>query len=416
MAPISETFGMKWILTVSAAFLCLPCMAQLRPFPQHVSYVAGTLKPTNYTQAQQDTDVRNAWQAWRTSFVVAVNPTQYRVAAGKAGADKARTVSEGQGYGMVLSAIMAGSDSTARIVFDGLWRFSRAHPSSREHRLMAWEVPTASGDQADSAFDGDADIAYALLLADAQWGSAGTVNYKAEALKVIAGIKAATIGKTSHLPMLGDWVNDPDSSYTEWQTRTSDFMYGHFRAYRRASNDASWDLVLKITQAAASSIQANFSASTGLLPDFLVPQTTVPYKPKPAPSKFLEDPNDGSFYYNACRDPWRIGTDALINGDATSLAQARKMSAWIAATVGNDPKKVRAGYKLTGQALKGSDYFTTVFVAPWGVAAMTNPSQQAWLNKVYAAVRTTREDYFEDSVTLMSMLVMTGNFWDPTLK
>ena len=45
---------------------------------------------------------------------------------------------------------------------------------------------------------------------------------------------------------------------------------------------------------------------------------------------------------------------------------------------------------------------------------MTNPSQQAFVNQVYSAVATTHEDYYEDSVTLLSLLVMTGAYWDPT--
>ena len=48
---------------------------------------------------------------------------------------------------------------------------------------MDWKVPQTGGD--DSAFDGDADIAYGLLLAHAQWGSDGSVNYAADASTVI---------------------------------------------------------------------------------------------------------------------------------------------------------------------------------------------------------------------------------------
>ncbi|MDB6073611.1 MAG: hypothetical protein JWO89_1251, partial [Verrucomicrobiaceae bacterium] len=326
---------------------------------------------------------------------------------------KSQTVSEGQGYGMVILAMMAGADAQAQIIFDGLWRFVRANPSSGDARLMAWQIPTAKGDSPDSAFDGDADIAYALLLADKQWGSTGPILYKEESMKMIAGIKAATIGPTSKLPFLGDWVKN--SSHTEWETRSSDFMYGHFKAYGRATNDAVWPQVVTATQSAATSLQATFSPITGLLPDFIVAKTLNPFTPKPAPPKFLEDATDGDFYYNACRDPWRIGTDALINNDATSLAQARKLSAWIATATGGDPNKLRAGYKLSGTPVSGSDYFTTAFVAPFGVAAMTDGTQQAWLNKIYASVRTAREDYFEDSINLQCLLVMTGNFWDPTL-
>lgn len=45
---------------------------------------------------------------------------------------------------------------------------------------------------------------------------------------------------------------------------------------------------------------------------------------------------------------------------------------------------------------------------------MTEPSQQQWLDDLYDAVRGRFEDYYEDSVTLLCLLVMTGNFWDPS--
>ena len=396
--------------------LAVPMQAAvpLRPFPQHVAYAAGTIRPNSFTQAQQDQDVRSAYTTWKASFVLPVtaSPAQCRIAFGKTNPNRSKTVSEGQGYGMVITALMAGADPQAQTTFDNLWRFVRAHPSSGDSRLMAWEVPTAKGDDPDSAFDGDADIAYALLLADKQWGSAGAINYKNEAVKMITAIKASTIGPTSRLPLLGDWVKG--SSYTEWQTRSSDFMFGHFRAYARATGDPTWAQVIIATQSTVSALQASFSPTTGLLPDFIVAKTMNPFTPKPAPAKFLEDVTDGAYAYNACRDPWRIGTDALLNNNPLSLAQVRKISLWIASATGGNPAKIRAGYQLNGTPSKGSDYFTTAFVAPFGVAAMSNPSQQAWLNKIYSSIRTSREDYFEDSINLLCLLVMTGNFWDPT--
>ena len=59
-------------------------------------------------------------------------------------------------------------------------------------------------------------------------------------------------------------------------------------------------------------------------------------------------------------------------------------------------------------------YFSTFFAAPLGVAAMTVPGQQTWLNALYDAVYATHAGYYEDSVTLLCLLVMTGNYWDPT--
>src|SRR5262249_32577986 len=153
-----------------------------------------------------------------------------------------RTVSEGQGYGMIIVAIMAGHDPDAQTIFDGLWRFVRDHPSHIDARLMSFEWPEQP-DAVDSAFDGDADIAYALLLADAQWGSGGAIDYQAEAQTLITAILESTIGPTSRLPLLGDWTEPNGAQYNEWTPRSSDFVVGHFRAYGRFTGDPVWDIV-----------------------------------------------------------------------------------------------------------------------------------------------------------------------------
>jgi hypothetical protein len=69
---------------------------------------------------------------------------------------------------------------------------------------------------------------------------------------------------------------------------------------------------------------------------------------------------------------------------------------------------------LDGTPIPPAEYFTTFFASPLGVAAMCTPGQQDWLNAIYDTVRDGEEGYYEDSVTLLCMLVMTHNFWDPT--
>jgi endo-1,4-beta-D-glucanase Y len=336
------------------------------------------------------------------------------VALGPAGTpDRGVTVSEGQGYGMIIVALMAGYDTQAQKIFRGLWQFSRAHPSAIDARLMGWRVPPdAAGN--DSAFDGDCDIAYALLLADKQWGSSGPINYRAAAKRVIAGILQSTIGPQSRLPMLGDWVDPHGARYNQYTPRSSDFMPGHFRAFRRVTGQVAWGAVVRQTQRVVSRLQKRYSPATGLLPDFIVPVSRTDHTPRPAPANYLEGPYDGRYYYNAGRDPWRLGTDALLNNNARSLAQTRKISAWAQAKTGGVPSKIRAGYRLGGAALPESGYFTTFFAAPLGVAAMTMPSQHRWLNNIYDTVRGYYEGYYGDTVTLLCLLVMTRNFWDPT--
>jgi endo-1,4-beta-D-glucanase Y len=386
------------------------------PFPRHVTSAAGTIRPDHRSQTQQDNDVRAFYDLWKTAYVVAAGTTGggyplYRVSFGSS--DPAKTVSEGQGFGMIVTATLAGHEPAAQEVFDGLWEFSRTHPSRSESRLMAWTVPEPPGGT-DSAFDGDADIAYALLLADKQWGSGGRIDYASAAGEVLAGILESMIGPDSSLPTLGDWVQPDGATYNQYTPRSSDFMTGHFRAFRYATGNTAWDEVIASTQGVITSVQDNHSPATGLLPDFIVPTSAGDPTPVPAPPYFLEGPNDGRYSYNAVRDPWRIGTDAVLGGDPTSQAQARKMSEWIRVATGGDPFQIKPGYLLDGTAIPPADYWTTIFTATLGVAAMTVPTQQQWLNDIYDAVRATHEGYYQDSVTLLCMLVMTGNFWDPS--
>jgi hypothetical protein len=206
--------------------------------------------------------------------------------------------------------------------------------------------------------------------------------------------------------MLGDWVDPVGPTYNQYTPRSSDFMPAHFRAFAKATGNPAWHDVVAASQSVITSLQTNFSPDTGLLPDFIV-------HAKPAPPDFLEKEVDGAYYYNAGRDPWRIGTDAVLHGDATSIAQARKISRWAQLVTAGVPGRFRAGYRLDGTPLPNSDYSTIFFVAPLGVAAMTDPAQQRWLNDLYDTVYATHEDYYEDSVALLSLLTMTGNMWSP---
>ena len=390
-----------------------PHVAHAQQFPfgtQHPAYSPGTLTPTNFTRAQMNQHVADYYDVWKGRWLKPdPEGNGWRVWIDSSGS----TVSEGQGYGMVIVAAMAGHDPQAKQIFDGLWQFRLAHPSTIDNRLMDWRVPLPTGN--NSAFDGDMDIAYGLLMAHAQWGSGGAINYLDAAKSVIAGIRESTIGPQSNLPMLGNWVSPNGSTYNQWTTRSSDFMPGHFRAFGAATGDtAYWSGVTNAVQNVIADIQANESAATGLLPDFvrLVGET---HDPQPAEAGFLEGANDGKYWYNAGRDPWRLGVDAVLNGDATTLAQVRKISEWARTSSGGNANNILGGYELNGTPLNSwQDHF---FIAPMAVAAMTGSGAvgQQWLNALYSRVyqEQNAHDYYAGAVTLQSLLAVTGNFWDP---
>lgn len=379
------------------------------PFGSHqFPYVAGTLKPSG-SQAAIDQQVVATYKAWKAAFVKHnCGNGWYQVLSPDADHPY---VAEGQGYGMVVTALMAGADPDAKKIFDGLVKYTLAHPSVNNPGLLAAEQDSSckSVDGSDSATDGDLDVAYGLLLADRQWGSGGTYDYKGLAVKHIAAIKKSEVNATTHLMLLGDWSGSGESHH--WITRSSDWMIDHFRAFRTATGDGAWDTIRTAHQNLITSQQSKYAASTGLLADFVV---NTDGTPKPAPGKVLESPHDGDFGWNACRDPWRIATDAVTSGDAASLASARRLNGWIKAKTGGDPNKIATGYRLNGSVYEsGKDM---AFTAPFAVAALTDPGSQAWLDALWGRLAATPVDpklYYGASVQLQSMIVASGNHWVP---
>jgi endo-1,4-beta-D-glucanase Y len=265
----------------------------------------------------------------------------------------------------------------------------------------------------DSASDGDLDIAFALLLADRQWGSCGTVNYLLEAQRVIADLKDGDLDATATYVLLGDWVGPSESTKYYDSTRSSDFMPGHARSFANATADTAWTALLDRTYTIVDELQAAFSPATGLLPDFVKSPLGTP---APVAGGFLEGPNDGRYSYNACRDPWRLATDFLVSGEPRAQTAVQRINAWIRAATAGDPSAIASGYKLDGSVIGGAHYLSMAFVAPLGVGAMVDAANQAWLNAIWDLVIATpaaTDGYYENTLKLLSMLVMSGNFWAP---
>lgn len=396
------------ISTAAAVF------AANHPFGSHPqTYAAGAITPNHVGQATQDQAVRDFYDAWKARYLKQDCGAGRYVVLSNTQPDNL-TVSEAHGYGMVLTALMAGHDPDARAIFDGMLAYFHEHPSVFTPNLMAWyqKKSCASAEGGDSASDGDLDIAYALLLADKQWGSCGAIDYAAQAQQVLDAIEVGELDATKQYVRLGDWTT-PGEPQTYNATRSSDFMPGHLRAFANASGDAVWTDVLDQTYAVFDTLQTIHSPLTGLLPDFIADPLG---SPAPVAPDFLEGPNDGDYDYNACRDPWRLGTDFLMAGEARAQTAVQRLTTWFRSATGNDPGNIKAGYQLDGTLSPDADYRSMAFVAPLGVGAMTDAGNQAWLNGIWDLVVATpldAEGYFENTLKLLGMIVMSGNWWTP---
>lgn len=378
------------------------------PFGTRIdAYVAGTL-PSNVSAAQMDSTIRSCYDAWKSVNMARADD----IAAGgyviRFGASTTvRTVSEGMGMGMLLTVLMAGHDPQAKTCFDGLFKVARARPAygAGYPALMDWRVwMNGSSDEGWPASDGDMDIALALLMADRQWGSNGAINYLQEGIATINAIKG--------------WFMYPDGRLRgyprENTSRTSDFMIGHFRAYRKATGDTIWDAAVDKQIAILQSLQANHAPATGLVPDFCQFTNGAP-APMPGSNPGMGDGTitDSYYFANACRGPWRYGTDYVLSGDTRVQAICQKITRFIQADCGGNPAAISNGYKLNGEALN-RNYSGESTIGPMLNAAMVDPAFQPFLNSLWswnAGNFTT--DYYDSELQLIPMIVASGNWWRP---
>jgi endo-1,4-beta-D-glucanase Y len=406
-------WGRKWLLIFIFSFfstsLLFAQQAQ-KPFPQHVKYFAGTIKPNHVSQTKLDNEVRNFYMQWKMRFIKDVpgKPESY---VWFEGVGKKQCVSEGQGYGMVIVALMAGYDPSAKTTYDNLFRYYKSHPDKRSKYLMAWAQYTdGKSSDATSATDGDMDIAYSLLLADKQWGSNGTINYLQAGKDMITDIMQLDINHQTWSILLCDGVEAESKDY--FDTRSSDFMPANFKAFYTATRDVRWQKVIDANYKLFDNLQSNYSPDAGLIPDFIV---NINKKAKPAPPHYLESEYDGYYNYNACRDPWRIATDYLLTGDKRSKKIVDRINQWIRGTTNNDTYNLSAGYTLAGNDIKGRNFEALSFIAPFGVSAMVDAKNQAWLNKVWIYLTDFKLkdfDYYDNTIKLMDMIIISGNYWD----
>jgi len=259
------------------------------------------------------------------------------------------------------------------------------------------------------------------LLADKQWGSAGVIDYRTAALNMINEIMQYDVNQSEWTLKLGDWAKSgSEAKYT----RSSDFMLNHLRAFQEATGDERWQSVIDKTYQVIATVHMAHSAATGLMPDFIIKLNGV-YQPAREEDDIENGEDDSYHAYNSSRTPWRLATDYLVSGadEQTAFSQLNTLNAWIQSTVIGNQKPdetIKAGYYLHGASLPGSSYASMAFIAPFGVSGMINAgnNNQIWINQIWTYLSTTNYDdkyflYYQDSIRLLSMIVMSGNWWTP---
>src|SRR4051812_5685589 len=119
-----------WKLSALAfAFLLVvvPAHAENPRFPfgaTHVVFPLATLHPSN-SQADIDAATAAFYDRWKQLYLFGGCGSEQKRIRMEAG--KIWSSSEGQGYGMVIVALMGGHDPEAKTIFDQLFHYARRH-------------------------------------------------------------------------------------------------------------------------------------------------------------------------------------------------------------------------------------------------------------------------------------------------
>ena len=308
------------------------------------------------------------------------------------------TVSEGIGYGM-LAAVYFND----QMVFDTLWSYAQAHQN--QNGLMNWHYTAAgaiASDGQNGATDADEDMAYALVMAASQWGPA-TKSYLQMATTLITSIWDHEVDHAG-----GEVLKPGDNFGGVSQTNPSYFAPSYYRIFGQVTgNAAGWQKVIDKSY----QILAATTGSYGLVPDWC----------DASGSRLM----GGAFGYDACRTPWRIALDYCQNAEPRAKAYLDKVNAFFT------PKRLDQlfdGYTqdgvLSGNKCNNSACIAGMsFYGPAGVASMAG-SYPLFVKQTYTSMVGATSDayvnspnifsYYHASWGVLSMLVMSGNFFDYT--
>jgi len=381
------------------------------PFPTHMTYQTGVMPSA--TPAARDASVEKEYNSWKSTYLVhgCASNEYYISTKGDSDARNNGPVSEGQGYGMNIVPLMAGYDSNAQTEFAGLWQLVKDHED--QFGLMEWQLDGKtckyySGGTPDGATDGDLDIGYGLILADKQWG-----GYTSAAKTWLAAFYAHDVASDGHLKCEDDSNDTAD-------TRPSDSMIDHLRAFAAYDPSHDWAKVISKQEALFTSLAKNYSPSAGLLPDFVVNANTT--SPKPSPANYQEDQPDNIVGYNSIRVPWHLGTDALENGTSTASTEytlAKDESACLKSFSKGVPANVWPHMNLncTGRSTDGSGNTDTQAEEAGdsvGPAAMAS-GDQSWTDAIWAelAQNPFGDGYYGETIKMLVYIVMAGDYWNP---
>jgi endo-1,4-beta-D-glucanase Y len=303
--------------------------------------------------------------------------------------------SEGIGYGMLIAVYMDDQPT-----FDGLWQYEQLHRG--KNGLMEWEIaPDGKVIGSGAASDGDEDMAFALIMADARWGGSGALagTYRDAALAQLDLIWKFEVDHSRNDTLM------PGDQFDGAQViNISYFAPAYYRAFAAFSGKPEWQ---RVVESSYSVLEATLNADNRNADNGLVPAWSTPEGVPMAP------PGSGHpthHQLDSCRTPFRIAQDYCWFGEARALRYLEKIGKFHA-QVG--VSKLLDGYNLDGSSYPGAMLHLAAFVAGAGVGAMAVPSLAGVRDEAYGEIMSWStlnggSEYYNKSWSMLGALMLTG--------
>lgn len=339
------------------------------------SYAYGTL-PSNLKAEQ----IEKIYAIWKNKYVTAEGCTEgaKRILFD----DMSHTVSEGIGYGMLITAMMKD-----KATFDAFYAYYNSHLDP--NGLMHWKID-ANGKRAgdNAATDADVDVAYALLLAHKLIGDE---HYLAEAKKIIALIKKHMVEPATYVLKAGDaW----GGSMT---TNPSYFAPAYFKVFAEVTNDDFWN---KVSDTCYEILFKSWNPTTGLVPDWCKADGTTP-----ADNVSWAKYGGKNYYYDAARTPWRIAKDYVWFGDKRAQKYCKAINGFVEKL---GFPNITDGYTLDGSTFRTKK--TSAFVGCFATATLASDNQELIAAAYEENINTFNDSYFNDILRLLTLQMQHGMF------
>lgn len=370
------------------------------PFPQNRLVGACSLPAEN-----RNADVVAAYEKWKAATVTtdgAGGHIRVKRLATDPKLELGSTVSEGIAYGMMIAVYM-----NEQTLFDELWKYSQLWLDERG--LMHWYINAAGTEVLGSgaASDADEDIAWALVMADRQWGGSGTLD------DTYLNTAKVQIDRVWQHEVLDGKLLKAGDSWGGWgDVNVSYFAPSYYRVFAEVSGNAGWlDTVQTTYDTLANSLRVeNGNSENGLVPAWCTSDG------EPNNNVWQDGSAPTHYQYDSCRTPFRIGLDYCFFAEERARAYVEKTTTFFA-NIG--AANIVDGYNLDGtERPEFGNGQSAAFVGPAGVGGMFDAQYGGFVQDSYNRVKTLEltvgGEYYDLSWTVLSLLMMTGNFLDYT--